>query len=215
MCRTVPPGFSVQPTVAAYADRRMSQHSTDDRLRVCQVVTHLDIGGATQAALNSCAYLDRNRFDSWLVSGPPPSAAGDAAAQAQDLGVEVVTVPRLVRQISPAADAAARSELRRIFRERRPHVVHTHSSKAGALGRFAARREGVPVVVHTVPGWRLHDYMPSWQRRAYLALDRLAARWTDAWVTVSDSDRAKGLGAGIGSPDRYEPIYEINDLAPF
>jgi glycosyltransferase involved in cell wall biosynthesis len=193
----------------------MTTTNQERPIRVCQVITHLDVGGATQVALNSCAHLDRERFAPWLVSGPPPPDGGDAMAAARALGVEVVTLDPLGRRISPVSDARAFGALRAMFRERRPHVVHTHSSKAGFLGRLAARLERIPVVIHTVHGWSFHDHMPRWQRAAYIRLERRAARWTDALVTVCESDREKGLAAGIGSPDRYRLIHPVNDLAPF
>src|SRR5204862_7617798 len=91
----------------------------------------------------------------------------------------------------------------------------THSSKAGFLGRLAARRERTPAVIHTVHGWSFHDYMPRRSRVMFTAVERFAASWTDRIVTVSELDRDKGLAAGIGSFERYSVIHELNDLEPF
>lgn len=102
-----------------------------------------------------------------------------------------------------------------MFRAARPDIVHTHSSKAGFLGRLAARLERVPAVIHTVHGWSFHDYMPRRQREVFTNVERLAARWTDRIVTVSELDRAKGLAAKIGSLEKYAVIHELNDLQPF
>jgi glycosyltransferase involved in cell wall biosynthesis len=93
--------------------------------------------------------------------------------------------------------------------------VHTHSSKAGFVGRIAARRERVAGVVHTVHGWSFHDHMPRAQRIVYVGLERRAARWTDRIVVVSELDRRKGLAARIGAPDRYTMIHELNDVGRF
>jgi glycosyltransferase involved in cell wall biosynthesis len=184
-------------------------------LRVLNVITHLDAGGATDAALNACAYISDERFAPTLVCGPSPEEEGDVKARADGLGVEVVTIPTLRRSIDPIRDVRALRALQSLFRATRPDIVHTHSSKAGFLGRLAARRERAPAVIHTVHGWSFHDYMPRRDRVLFTAVERLAARWTDRIVTVSELDRSKGLAAGIGSFELYSVIHELNDLEAF
>jgi glycosyltransferase involved in cell wall biosynthesis len=184
-------------------------------LRVLNVLTHLDMGGATDAALNACAYVDKERFAPMLVCGPSPAEESDVKDRAHSLGVEVVTIPAIARRIDPLKDVRALHALRSTFEITRPSIVHTHGSKAGFLGRLAARRQGVPAVIHTVHGWSFHDHMPGQLRALFVALERLAARWTDRIVTVSELDRSKGLAAGIGSLDLYSVIHELNDLEPF
>jgi glycosyltransferase involved in cell wall biosynthesis len=186
-----------------------------ERLRVLNVITHLDAGGATDAALNACAYISDERFAAKLVCGPSPEEEGDVKGRADRLGVEVVTIPTLGRPIDPIRDVRALRALRSLFRATRPDIVHTHSSKAGFLGRLAAHRERTPAVIHTVHGWSFHDYMPKRDLVMFTAVERLAARWTDSIVTVSELDRNKGLTAGIGSFERYSVIHELNDLHPF
>jgi glycosyltransferase involved in cell wall biosynthesis len=105
--------------------------------------------------------------------------------------------------------------LGRILRVLQPDVVHTLSSKAWILGRFAARCDHVPAVVHTVHGWAFHEETPPWTRAAYVSLERHAARWTDRIVTVSNLDRDKGLRARIGAPSQYRTIHEIDDLSRY
>ena len=184
-------------------------------LRVCNVITHLEVGGATEAAINACAHVDAERFTTALVCGPSPAGERDARPLADELGVEVVVIPSLVRPIRPGRDLGAVRALRRTFRSWRPDIVHTHSSKAGFLGRLAARREDVAGIVHTVHGWSFHDHMTRSTRAFYVGLERRAARWTDRLVTVSELDRRKGLSAGIGAPDRYTVVRELNDVGRF
>jgi glycosyltransferase involved in cell wall biosynthesis len=184
-------------------------------LRVLALITHLDVGGASDAAVNACAFIDRERFASLLACGRSPDEESDVTGRARDLGVELVTMPSLVRSIDPARDVRALRDVRRLIRRVRPDIVHTHSSKAGFVGRLAARREQVPVVVHTVHGWSFHDYMSRNRRTLFVGVERLAARWTDRIVTVSELDRAKGVAAGIASAERYSVIHELNDLEPF
>ena len=185
------------------------------KLRVCHVITRLMVGGAQEAAVLACARVDRGLFTSTLVAGTQTGAEGDLRPQADDLGVPTVAIPTLVREIAPAKDVRAARALRRLFREQEPDVVHTHSSKAGLLGRWAARRERVPVIVHTVHGWSFRDQMPRLVRATYVRLEQRAAGWCDRIVTVSECDREKGLAAGVGSPEQYATIREVNDLGPY
>jgi glycosyltransferase involved in cell wall biosynthesis len=185
------------------------------RIRVCHIITRLIVGGAQEAAVLSCARVDTERFESALVTGPQTGVEGSLHPRAASLSVPTVIVEPLVRQVDPILDVRAARALRRHLREIRPDIVHTHSSKAGLLGRWAARHERVPVVVHTVHGWSFHDHMPGWLRATYVRLERRAAHWCDRIVTVSDLDRRKGLAAGIGAPEQYLTIRELNDLARY
>ena len=171
--------------------------------KVFNVITKLAVGGAQETALRSCAGLRDAGWEVTLVTGPESSPEGDLFNEARRLGARVVTVTALGRRISPRADLRAVVALVRLFRRERPDVVHTHSSKAGLVGRLAARLARVPVVVHTVHGWSFHDGMAPANRAAAVALERLAARWTDAIVVVADHDRVVGCAARIGRPDAY------------
>src|SRR5215211_3069318 len=95
-----------------------------ERLRVLNVITHLDAGGATDAALNACAYISGERFAPTLVCGPSPAEEGDVKARADELGVEVVTIPTLGRSIHPIRDVRALRALRRLIRATRPDIIH-------------------------------------------------------------------------------------------
>lgn len=184
-------------------------------IRVCEVITRLIVGGAQETAILTCARLDPDAFDASLVTGPQTGPEGSLHGWARELGVVLEVEPSLVRELSLLNELRALFRLWRRFRRERPDVVHTHSSKAGILGRLAARLAGVPAVVHTVHGWSFHEHMPRWERRMYVRLERLAARWTDRFVLVTERDRAKGLSVGIGRPERYSTIRSGVDLAPY
>ena len=181
-------------------------------IRVVNVITKFALGGAQQTALRSCAALDGGRFTATLVSGPDRDDEGDLAEEARELGVPVTVVPSLHRPLRPVADARAVADLAALFRREQPDVVHTHSSKAGIVGRLAARRAGVPVVVHTVHGWSFHPGQPLATRALYRRAERTAAHWTSAFVVVGERDRAIGLAAGIGRPDDYHLVRSAVDL---
>ena len=102
-----------------------------------------------------------------------------------------------------------------MIREARPAIVHTHSSKAGVIGRIAARKERVPAVVHTVHGWSFYDAMNPVARHAYQLIERRLAPRTDRLIVVARSDMAKGLDERIGVPEQYELIRSGFDLDPF
>lgn len=184
-------------------------------IRVCHVITRLIVGGAQENTLISAARADGRRFVSKVVSGPQTGPEGELHTWGRGLGVRIEVEPALVRELAPVRDALAFLRLWRRFRRERPDVVHTHSSKAGILGRAAARLARVPVVVHTIHGWSFHEHMPAWERRLYVGLERLCARWCDRLVVVAERDLSKGLREGIGVPERYVLIRSGIDLEPF
>ncbi|HZS34179.1 MAG TPA: glycosyltransferase [Methylomirabilota bacterium] len=185
------------------------------RVDVCHVITRLIVGGAQENTVLTCAGLTRTGHRSVLVTGPETGPEGDLRGEAEQRGVPVCVIPSLVRELAPRRDLAALLALRRLFERSRPDIVHTHSSKAGILGRLAARWARVPVIVHTVHGWGFHGSTPPVRRAAYVGLERLVARWTTRLVVVSERDRTTGLGDRIGTPGQYTLIRSGVDLAPF
>jgi len=182
------------------------------RHRIAHVITRLDLGGAQQNTLYSCAHHDRERFEVALVAGS--GGLLDDEARGLD-GVDVRLVPWLRHEISPWDDTAAVVRLARLFGDLGVDLVHTHSSKAGILARAAARIAGVPRVVHTVHGWSFNDTQPAFVQGLYAALERWAARGTDRIVTVSTLNVDKGLALGIGERAQYRVIHSGIDLAEF
>jgi glycosyltransferase involved in cell wall biosynthesis len=180
--------------------------------RICHVITRLDLGGAQQNTLHSVRNHDRNAFRVELVAG----GGGLLDADARSIrDAEIRLVPWLLHRIAPVRDAIATARLTAHFRRTGPDLVHTHSSKAGILAREAARRARVPAVVHTVHGWSFNDWQSVWRRRLYVALERRAARRTDAIVVVAEADRVRGLRHGIGEAGRYHVIRSGIDVDSF
>jgi len=170
-------------------------------IRVCHVITILELGGAQDNTLYTVSHM-KPPFAASLVCGP----GGILDEDAKRLGIKVRFIPSLVRAVRPARDLAALLALVRIFREERPDIVHTHSSKAGILGRLAARRARVPRVVHTIHGYGFHAAQPRWQYRTFLALERLAARFTDRFIAVSRANLEQGLALGLFTPEKVSLI---------
>lgn len=173
---------------------------------VCHVITRMIVGGAQENTLFSVAGLAQlPGYRVPLVTGPETGSEGNLL-EGRDAGLEVVYVPHLVRSIRPVSDAHAVADLYRIFRRMRPDIVHTHSSKAGVLGRVAARAARVPVVVHTLHSLVFHDYQPAAVNLGYRTIKRALAPLTDHYVSVSDNIRARAVAARIGAPERHSTI---------
>ena len=185
------------------------------RVKVCHIITRLIVGGAQENTILSCARVDQRQYDTRLITGPQTGREGSLHGEARALGVSIAIVPTLVRELSPANDLRALPALVRLLRAEGPDIVHTHSSKAGILGRAAAWLAGVPRVVHTVHGWSFHDYMSPIRHHAYIVLERAMARRTDRLIVVTHRDRHKGLAARVGRPAQYLLVRSGVDLTPF
>ena len=175
-------------------------------LRVLHVITRMMVGGAQENTLLSCALIDPAHYPSTLLTGPETGLEGSLHEEAAARGVHVIVEPNLVRRISPWHDLVATLRLRRAMRSGGYDIVHTHSSKAGILGRIAARLAGVPVIVHTAHGWGFNDQQPWYLYWLYVVLERMCAPFTGAIVVVGAPDRDKGLSLGIGRPEQYRLI---------
>jgi glycosyltransferase involved in cell wall biosynthesis len=121
----------------------------------------------------------------------------------------------LVRQIDPFKDLMAFTRLFRLMLQNKYTIVHTNSSKAGVIGRIAAKVAGVPIIVHTVHGWSFHEHMSNVRRRLFIVLEKIAAAFTDAMIVVAEPDIEKGLRAGIGLPEQYRLIRSAIPLDAF
>jgi glycosyltransferase involved in cell wall biosynthesis len=179
------------------------------RKKVAIVITRMDLGGAQEVALETACGLDTGRFEVSLISGP--GGLLDAEAERR-LGSRFVRLDCLKHPISPLSDLKALLQLARFFYRERTDIVHTHSSKAGLLGRAAAWMAGVPAVAHTVHGWSFHDFMKTPGRLFYINLERALATITDALCVVAASCRDKGLFNGVGRPSQYQLLRAAVDL---
>jgi glycosyltransferase involved in cell wall biosynthesis len=178
-----------------------------ERVKVVHVVTRLDLGGAQQNTLYTWDHLDRARFEAILVCGTGGLLDADARAAAERPdGPQVRFLDSLVRELDPARDLLALLELVNLFMRERPSVVHTHSSKAGILGRLAAAIAGVPAVVHTYHGFGFHDYQSPFAKGFYAALERFCCRLTRAIVFVSKANEDYARRHGLGDQARYHLI---------
>jgi glycosyltransferase involved in cell wall biosynthesis len=187
-----------------------------DRVKVVRVIARLNIGGPAIHVINLTAGLDPTRFESMLVTGTESRGEGSMLDLARARGVTPVIIPGMVGEATlNQRDLKALLALYRLFRRERPHIVHTHTAKAGVLGRVAARLAGVPVVVHTYHGHVLHGYYsPLWNwllRRAERGLGLLS----DRLVTVSEQVKRDLVRYHVAGAEKITVIPLGLDLEPF
>lgn len=179
--------------------------------RVLHILTRLELGGAQWNTVLSVEDQLHRGYDAWLLAGD--GELGDEARRR--LGARWIPCAALVREIAPATDARALGVVGEHLRRLRPHLVHTHSSKAGIVGRWASVRARIPVIIHTAHGWGFHRGQGRAAYEAFRWAERLTAPWTDRIVVVADADRVRGLAEGVGRCEQYVTVRSgIADPAP-
>lgn len=185
-------------------------------MRVTHLITRLIIGGAQENTLASVLGLRQlSGMDVHLISGPTHGPEGSLEPLAAEVPGLLTLEPSLVRPVHPWHDTRALVRLTRTLRQQRPDIVHTHSGKAGVLGRFAASRAGVPIIIHTIHGPSFGPFQGALANTVFRNAERLAARVTTHFVAVADAMTEQYLAAGIGSRERYTRIFSGFDLAPY
>jgi len=188
----------------------------DKPIRVVHIITRMILGGAQENTLLTCRGLgERPDYEVHLVTGPALGPEGELLSEAQRLGLDVTVVPSMRRAIHPWRDLLTIRALRRIIRLLQPDIVHTHSSKAGILGRYAAHAERVPVVLHTIHGLPFHPYETWWRNALYVRLERMCAKWSSKIVSVADAMTEQALAAGVGRRGQFVTIYSGMEIEPF
>lgn len=183
-----------------------------DKIRVFHVITKLELGGAQKVTLMTLERLPRGRYELGLVTGPG-GLLREHAESIPDL--ELYWIPSLVREIRPWNDVRALLDLYRLFRHRKPEIVHTHSSKAGILGRWAAWLAGVPYIFHTAHGFGFNDYQGRVGHAFYVWLEKLSRPITTQSVVVSRANAERAEKLGILRPDAWVLCRDAVPVADF
>jgi len=170
-------------------------------LRVVTLITRLE-GGAGVLTLRGAMALDPERFRVTIVTGSGNHLLDQAAAA----GLEIITAPALRTPIDPRSDLQALRALAALLRRRRFDVAHTHTAKAGVLGRMAARRAGVPRIVHTYHGFPFHEFQSRGRRGAYVAIERRLGRITDVALCVGTGVAVEAVRRRLVAPERIRTI---------
>lgn len=184
-------------------------------LRILHISTRLIQGGSQENTVLSCEGQAALGHEVHLAYGPIYGPEGSYYDRANDFRtsdgrrIGMHEVPHMVRQIAPLKDWRATGELRRLIEDLRPDIVHTHSSKAGVIGRAAAWKvfqsstDQRPAVVHTIHGPPFHTYLPGWKNAVYIASEKYAARRCHLIVSVADAMTRQFRDAGIGRDEQF------------
>ncbi len=176
-------------------------------MKIVHIITRLILGGAQENTILTCEGLHARGHDVTLVTGPAIGPEGELMSRARRGGYRLVILDAMRREIHPLRDRQTYRELTALLRELKPDVMHSHSSKAGILARKAAAKAGGMKIVHTVHGLPFHPYQSRWMNLLYVALEKRAARRTNAIISVADAMTRQALAAGVGRPEQYVTIY--------
>jgi len=174
-------------------------------IHVLHAITRLTLGGSSENTIASCVALARAGYRCTLATSFAESDA-TSLADARHRGCRVVDVPSLGREVAPLADLASLRQLAGLIRGERPAIVQTHTSKAGFVGRLAARIARVPGVIHQPHGHIFYGYYGAGRTALFIALERLAAKWTDRIITLTERGTEEHLAHSIGRPEQYVSI---------
>jgi len=186
-------------------------------MRIAHIITRLIIGGAQENTILTCEGLRLRGHDVTLIAGPETGPEGSLWPVAEARCGRTLKVGSLVRAVRPWSDWRCVHELTAILKEARCDIVHTHSSKAGIVGRYAAQRAHVPHIVHTIHGMSFNRTQTAPVRRLYALLERRAARWTHAFISVADAMTEQAVSARIAPRERFTTIrsgMETDHFAP-
>lgn len=180
------------------------------------ISTRLIVGGSQENTILSCEGQVDAGHEVSLVYGPIFGPEGSLRERAQKCGgIELIETPNLVRQIAPIRDVRCYSDLKHLIKAWKPDVVHTHSSKAGILGRAAAWKLGVPCIVHTIHGLPFHPFEKAWKNAIYIASERWAAKRCHKIACVADAMRDQALAKGIGDKEQFVTVYSGMEVEKF
>jgi glycosyltransferase involved in cell wall biosynthesis len=185
-------------------------------MRVTHVITRLIVGGAQENTIASVLGLcQKPGLEVHLIAGPTLGPEGSLESSLAASPALLTLLPQLVRPLQPWKDGLTWRRLVELFRARPPQIVHTHSGKAGILGRLAAARAGVPIIIHTIHGPSFGAFQGSLANWLFRSAEHYAARVTTHFVVVADAMKLQYLAAGIGQPDQYTRIFSGFALAPY
>ena len=185
-------------------------------MRIVHIITRMIVGGAQENTRFNCLDLVRDYGDDvTLITGPSLGAEGSLLDKYQDPDLKTILVPELIRSIRPWTDFRAARILQQHLTQLRPDVVHTHSAKAGILGRSVAWKLKIPCVVHTVHGAPFHPYQAWPVRKFYQICERWAARRCHRLISVADAMTDLLVEAKIAERSKFVTIYSGMDIEPF
>lgn len=180
------------------------------KIKVCIIVTKLELGGAQKVAIDLCQKLDKTKFETFMICG-----LGGILDDETSHKIKVYFVKDLIRELNPIKDIKAFIEIYKILKKEKPDVVHTHSSKAGILGRFTAFVSGIKNIIHTIHGFPFNDTQSFFKKNLYIYLEKICAKISKILIPVSTENIKKGLAHNIGKQTQYRYIRLGIDIESF
>jgi glycosyltransferase involved in cell wall biosynthesis len=184
-------------------------------MKIVHIITRLIIGGAQENTLLSCEGQHDRGHDVTLITGPGIGPEGSLMQRAKGYGYRVIEIDEMRRSILPVKDFRTYLRLVQVLKELKPDVVHTHSSKAGIIGRWAADKARVPVIIHTIHGLAFTASTSRIVNTIYRQLERQAAPLTTKIVCVADAMAEQSLKGGVGQRDQYVTVYSGMETRAF
>ena len=182
-------------------------------MKVVHIITRLILGGAQENTLITCKLLAHRGHDVTLITGPAIGPEGELFNQTKGQDYQVIVIDRLRRAINPFNDIVSYFQIKKLLRQLQPDIVHTHSAKAGILGRFAGCTlkgkwaKNLPALVHTIHGLAFHPYQSQCLNKFYIAIEKSAAKRTDFFISVANAMTEQSTAVGIGRPEQFITAY--------
>jgi glycosyltransferase involved in cell wall biosynthesis len=195
-----------------------------EKVKVIHIITRLDKGGSAENTLLTTMGLDKNKYEVVLIKGlslesemsaEERTSLDEGLKQAELKGVKLITVPSLIRRINPMLDLQALFRLYRIFLQKKPAIIHTHTSKAGILGRWASFFARVPIVVHTPHGHIFYGYHGKIKTKLFILIEKLTAMITDMIITLTKREKDDHIQFDISKSHKFAVIHSGVNLEDF
>lgn len=184
----------------------------NQKYKVCHIITQLELGGAQENTLYTVANLDKEKFQPLLITGRG-GYLDDKAKQIP--GLKIYFSRFLVRPVSPIKDIFALLRIYFILKKEKPTIVHTHSSKAGILGRWAAYWANIPVIIHTFHGFGFNPYQKKIIQKIFIWLEKKTAKISQSLIAVSEENMKYGVANNIGKAEQYKVIHSGIEMDKF
>jgi glycosyltransferase involved in cell wall biosynthesis len=185
-------------------------------MRVVHIITRLIVGGAQENTISTVLGLrQKPDIDVYLISGPTSGPEGSLVGRVAGIPGLYYETPHLIRPVHPIKDVLALRDLVWLLKKLKPDIVHTHSGKAGVIGRIAAKLARTPIIIHTIHGPSFGNFQGRVANMVFLAAERLAGKYTTHFIAVSQAMINQYLKAGIGRQNQYSKIYSGFNLEPY
>jgi glycosyltransferase involved in cell wall biosynthesis len=188
-------------------------------LKIVHIITRLILGGAQENTLITCLHLAQRGHDVTLITGPAIGPEGDLYEKIRKAPFKTIMLDELIRPIRPINDAIGYFKLKKVLKNLKPDIIHTHSAKAGILGRYAGDallgkfgNKQLPAIVHTIHGHSFGPYQSQLLNKFYISIEKAAAKKTDAFICVADQMTTDALEAGIGRPEQFTTAYSAIEM---